>query len=92
MEKLDYVTRRQKERYREWAHEYVNQNEHNLICPEACRFIARNLNGATTKPISVQLVRHWSWIQAPPGFAEPLPKDEFEYAFFTYNVKSEDLK
>lgn len=92
MEKLDYVTRAQKERYREWAHEYVNQNEYELVCPEACRFIARSLQDATTKPIRVQLVRHWAWIQAPPGFAEPLPQGEFEYAFFSYDVKPEDLK
>lgn len=92
MEKLDYLTRTQKERYREWAHEYVNQNEYELVCPEASRFIAKSLQDAKTKPVSVQLVRHWAWIQPPAGFAAALPPGEFEHTFFVYDVKPEDLK
>ncbi|MBY0360253.1 MAG: hypothetical protein K2W82_19790 [Candidatus Obscuribacterales bacterium] len=92
MENLPYMTRAQKERYREWAHEYVNQNEYKTICPEASRFIARNIQNANAQPVSVQLVRHWTWIQPPPGLGEPLPSGEFEYAFFTYNVRPEDLR
>jgi hypothetical protein len=92
MEKLDYVTRAQKGRYRQWAHEYVNEGEHPSIRPEACRFIVRNLPDAGSQPISVELVRHWSWIQPPPGYGDALAQGESEYAFFTYEVKPEDLR
>ncbi len=92
MEKLDYVTRALKGRYREWAHEYVNEDEYPLVRPEACRFIARQFVSATNRPIKIELVRHWTWIQAPPGLGEIHPQGESEYAFFAYDVRPEDLK
>lgn len=92
MEKMDYVERAVKGHYREWAHEYVNEDAYPLVRPEACIFIARDVHNATTQPVSVQLVRHWTWIQPPPGFGEKRPEGEFEYVFFTYDVKPVDLK
>jgi hypothetical protein len=92
MEKLDYWTRAQKEHYRKWAHEYINEEEYKFAWPEACRFIARNLPEGTARPVSTQLVRHWTWIQPPPGAGQPQPKGEYEYAFYTYNYEPEDLK
>jgi hypothetical protein len=93
MEKLDYLTRAQKERYRKWEDEYVNEDDYKFVLPEACIFIAKQqLRDATRQPISVQLVRHWSWIQPPPGFGEALPPGEGAFAFFNYDLKSGDLK
>lgn len=92
MEKLDYVARAFKGRYRGWAHEYVNEDRVESIRPEACRFIARSVHDATTQPVKVQLVRHWSWIQPPPGLGEARPQGEFAYLFFTYDVRPEDLR
>lgn len=92
MEKLDYVTRAQKERYRKWAHEYVNEEEYKFVLPEACRFIARQIDAGTSQPVKVQLVRHWTWIQPPPGFGDAQPTGEEEYAFFTYDLKPGELK
>ena len=91
MEKLSYMARAMKQPYREWAHEYVNEEESKLIRPEACRFIARDIHDAVAQPVSVQLVRHWEWIQPPPGMGKTEPAGEFEYAFFTYAVAPEDL-
>jgi len=92
MENLDYVQRAFKGRYRGWAHDYVNEEQHPFVRPEACRFIARSIHNATTQPVRVQLVRHWTWIQPPPGLGEAQPQGESEYAFFTYDVTPEDLK
>jgi hypothetical protein len=92
MEKLDYVKRAFKERYREWAHEYVNEGDYPLVRPEACRFIVRKMHNATTMPTKVELVRHWSWIQPPSGMGDASPQGEFEYTFFAYDVTPEDLK
>jgi hypothetical protein len=92
METLDYVTRSQKEKYRKWAYEYINEKDYLYACPDACRFIARTVYDGKTPPIMVQLVRHWSWIQPPPGLGEPLPEGESEYMFFTYPVRAKDLK
>lgn len=92
MEKLDYVTRALKGRYREWAHEYVNEGEYPMVRPEACKFIARSLHDATTLPVTIQLVRHWTYIAPPPGTNNTHPPGEFEYAFYTYGVMPEDLQ
>jgi hypothetical protein len=91
MEKLDYVTRAQKEPYRKWAHEYVNEGEYSFVLPEACRFVARKVQTENVRPVQVELVRHWSWIQPPPGFGTALPEGEYEYAFFKYSLAPEDL-
>lgn len=91
MEKLDFVTRAFEQPYREWAHEYVNEDDYPLVRPEACRFIARNVHNTATQPVRVELVRHWKWIQPPPGLGEPQPVGEFEYAFFSYDVTPEEL-
>ncbi len=92
MENLDYLTRMQKERYRKWAHEYVNEKKFEFVCPDACRFIARNLSNGTRQVAQVQLIRHWTWIQSPIASAKPMPAGESSYPFYTYMVKPEDLK
>lgn len=92
MEKLDYIGRAFKGRYRGWAHEYVNEERNASVRPEACRFIARRVNDAANPPIMVQLVRHWSWIQPPPGMGDARPQGEFAYLFYTYDVSPEDLR
>jgi hypothetical protein len=93
MAKLDYLTRAQKERYRKWEDEYVNEDaDYKFVLPEACVFVARQVQDATKQPVSVELVRHWKWIQPPPGFGEPLPVEEGSFAFFNYKLKPGDLK
>lgn len=92
MEKLDYLTRAQKERYRKWEDEYVNEDEYKFVLPEASIFVARQIHDATRQPVRVELVRHWTWIQPPPGFGEPLPEGEADFTFFTYDLKPGDLK
>jgi len=92
MEKLDFVTRAFKERYREWAHEYVNEGHGPFTRPEACRFIARQVYNVGHRPVQIQLIRHWSWIQPPPGFGKSQPEGNFQYTFYTYNVSQEDLQ
>src|SRR5688572_15905172 len=36
MEKLGYWERAQKERYRKWTHEYVNEPAYSYVLPETC--------------------------------------------------------
>ena len=91
METLDVVSRTQKEPYRKWAHEYVNEETYKFVWPEACKFIARKIQTKENKPIKIELVRHWTWIQPPAGFGEALPEGEFHYAYYTYDVKPEDI-
>lgn len=92
MEKLGYLERAQKERYRKWTHEYVNEPEYSYVLPETCAFIARQIHDGNASPRSIELVRYWTWIQPPPGFGARLPEGEHQYSFFKYNVKAEDLK
>lgn len=92
MEKLDYLTRAQKERYREWAFKLISDGEHQTVRLDACRFIARKVFDGTIQPVTVQLVRHWSWIQAQPQPGNSLPQGEYESAIFTYHVEPEILK
>jgi hypothetical protein len=92
LDKMDYLARYQKEGYRKWAHEYIDESQYSFACPDACRFILRQMPQGAARPIKVELVRHWSWIQPPVGHGDALPPGEFKTTFFTYDVKPEDLK
>ncbi len=91
-DQMDYLTRAWKERYRKWANEYINEEKYDFARADAARFIIRQFANEKSKPIEVQLVRHWSFIQPPPGIGKPQPTDEGAYTFFRYQVKPEDLK
>jgi hypothetical protein len=92
MEKLNWITRSVQCRYRQWAHDYVNEDDYPSVRIDACKYIARQTANATSSPIRVELVRHWIWIQPPLGFGKPQPTGEFEHAFFSYDVQEGDLK
>lgn len=92
MEKYDFVTRAFKERYRKWAHEYINEEQYQLVWPDTCRYIARQVAKDGIKPVKVELVRHWSWIQPPEGHGDPSPEGESQYTFYSYDIKPGDLK
>jgi hypothetical protein len=92
MEKLDYVTRAQKERYRKWTQEYVNEPDFEFVWPEACAFVARQVQTKNAQPSKIELVRHWTWIQPPPGFGDAVAEGEEQYSFYQYTVKPEDLQ
>jgi hypothetical protein len=92
MEKLDYITRAQKERYRKWTQEYVNEPDFAFVLPEACAFVARQVQTKTAQPSNIELVRHWTWIQPPAGFGDSVSKGDEQYSFYQYTVKPEDLQ
>lgn len=94
MEKLDVVSRALQARYRQWAHDYVNEGEYTLVRSDACRFIARQVSDAkaSSRPVRVELIRHWTWIQPPFDATKTVPEGQFDYSFFSYDVTPEDLK
>jgi len=93
MERFDVLSRMQKERYRKWSHEGVNDFSQSRIWPDTARYIARLNYSAQNPPVMISLTRHWSWIPAPVGGPHREIKDAGgQYTFFTYAVSPQDLQ
>jgi hypothetical protein len=71
-----------------WSSDNLRADSNAFLWPDAARYVARLNNQPNNPPVTVALVRHWSFI-APPlsGKSEPWN----QYTFFTYSVLPGDL-
>jgi hypothetical protein len=102
MEKLGYMERMQKERYRKWR-ERVRQDMFSIVWDDTARYVARLHNNPTNPPKQIVLVREWDSIPPPqfkPGTFEMksfqrMPKGydylKYSYRFRFYDVLPGDL-
>jgi hypothetical protein len=92
LEKLDYLTRMQKQPYRKWAHEGLVDVANSITWPDAARFIARQTARPGKQPQMVSLVKHWAYIPPPEvGLGKPSPEPNKSYVFYKYIVSAGDL-
>lgn len=93
MDKLGFVDRYFKERYRKYATEYLRVDEYAALRPDSARLLARvNNDQPSNPPVTVTLFRSWSEIQPahPDGSYEEGPWTRV--SFFTYTVTPGDLQ
>jgi len=64
------------------------QQENAALWPDAARYVARVNNDPNNPPVSVALIRHWSFIP-PPMSGQP--ETWSQSVFFTYTVSPLDL-
>jgi hypothetical protein len=83
-----YYRRYFMDRERKWSSDNLRADRDAFLWPDAARYVARLNNEPNNPPVTVSLVRHWSFI-APPlsGKSEPWS----QYTFFTYIVLPSDL-
>jgi hypothetical protein len=83
-----YFRRYYMSRQLKWSSDNLRLDANAALWPDAARYIARLNNDPHNSPVTVTLVRYWSFV-APPnsGQAETLNS----YAFFTYSVMPRDL-
>ncbi len=92
-DKMDYITRAFKERYRKWASEGLWTKGNEAIYPDACRWVARQNLEPGKSPKRVTLIRTWEWIPPPEtGIGQPVPEATKPSPFYTEEIKPEDLK
>lgn len=66
MDRLGYMERYRRERFRKWANDNLRLDDHSRLWPPAARWVAR-LHSGGPQPVSrVRLVRRWS-AQRPPA-------------------------
>jgi hypothetical protein len=89
MDKLDYVSKYQAERFRKYV-ENVHEDANALYWPNLAQWIALQDQQITHKsPVSIQLIRTW-WNVPPPGgdtTVTPLP-DWHTFTFFQAKLKN----
>jgi hypothetical protein len=87
MEKLGYMSRYQKERYRKWR-ERVRTDAFSAVWDDTCRWIARQHWNATNPPAQISLIRHWGAVP-PPATQQDYQIMPTEYDFpFNYKFKT----
>jgi hypothetical protein len=91
MEKLGFMERDFKERYRKFA-ENVQNDSNSALWPDVARRIARLHNSASNPPALVLLIRYWFEIKPPGSSAVYHPEPLHANIFFEYNVKPNDLQ
>jgi hypothetical protein len=82
------------ERFRKWAVDRVRLDEYAVAWPDAARWVARQVEGASP-PTDVTLVRCWRPIPPPDARWTPLGHEdetgsEQRFAFFHYRVQPGD--
>lgn len=94
MDKLDYLERMVKERYRKLGMDYANWDENKKIWPDLARYIARQEAASRGRvPIQVVLRRHFTFIPPPDiGLIGADHEPERSAEFFKYVVQPGDLK
>lgn len=94
MERLGYLERYRKERYRKWR-ERVRLDAYSLVWADAARWIARQASRPGVPAREVVLTRRWARIPPPAGpwlpprLPDPVLIEQAD--FFTYRVRPEDL-
>ena len=76
------------ERQRKWSSDNLRLDSNAFLWPDAARYVARLNNDPNDPPVTVTLIRHWSFI-APPGSGQL--ETWSQYTFFTYSVLPGDL-
>jgi hypothetical protein len=83
-----YYRRYFMERERKWSSDNLRLDSNAFLWPDAARYVARVNRDPNNPPVSVALIRHWSFI-APPRSGKSEPWNQ--YTFFTYSVLPGDL-
>lgn len=92
MDQMSQLERLQKERYRKYGMEHLNNDKEALLRPDFARYLARLHKSDARQPVEIKLVRNWANIPPPQqGLGRPLPPHLNHYAFYTYSVKKSDL-
>ena len=92
MDQLGLFDKYTKERYRKFANENLRLDAFAPLWPDAARYIARlNKGQPSNPPVSVALVRHWSFVQPPSRDGSPENGPWNHFKFFQYPVKPGDL-
>jgi len=91
MQDLGILDKYTKERYRKFANDNLRIDSFAPLWPDCARYIARmNNRTASSPPLIVELVRHWSLVPPPDG---TLPAGEWrQFTFYHYLVTKEDLR
>jgi hypothetical protein len=94
MERLGFLERYQKERYRKFR-EYVRMESHKVIWHDVSRWIARQFNDPENPPTNLSLIRYWTPIPAPSEHDYqpiiPIKKHTNQYIYFSTKITPEDL-
>lgn len=96
MEKLSYLERYTKERYRKWSSDYVRSDAYSSIWADTARYIARNHYNPLNPPSEVTLKRYWMEIPppAPSSIHQSWSKEyahNHSYSFYTYRAREDDF-
>ncbi len=94
MEKMGPVEKMFKEKYRRWTNDCVSDETKPFLWPDAARYVARLHRSASNQPVTVSIIRHWTWIPAPEiGLGKPLPvADDGQQTLYVGKITPEDLK
>lgn len=83
-----YYRRYFKARQLEWGAISLRLDNNAVLWPDAARYVARLNNNLDNPPVTIALIRHWSYIP-PPMSGQP--ETWSQYTFFTYSVLPGDL-
>jgi hypothetical protein len=94
MEKMGVIEKMFKEGYRRWGNDCVSDTNDSYLWPDATRYVARNNRRTGNPPVSVSIVRHWTWIDPPEkGIGKPLrTADDGQETLVTNAISPEDLE
>ena len=94
MEKMGLIEKMFKEGYRRWANDCICDVNDSYLWPDATRYIARINRRTGNNPVSVSLIRHWTWIDPPEvGIGKPLrTADDGQEILCTRDISKEDLE
>ena len=94
MERLDHLTRMQKERYRKFFDDNLSWSLYKSLWPEICAYIARNNNDdPKNPPRTVTLVRYQSSMWPPAqGMHNKNQPHYIRDTLQPYQVKPDDLR
>jgi hypothetical protein len=94
MEKMGIIEKMFKEGYRRWGNDCVCDKDQSYLWPDAARYIARANAHPGNPPVSVSIIRHWSWID-PPNVALKKPlrtADDGQETLTTCPISLEELE
>lgn len=97
MERMNFVDRLYRERFRKYAHDNVAWGGFESFLPDLALYIARLNNNPGNPPVRVSLVRYSAPIPVPTAgvnhdFPEALPPQSDTETITTYAVKPGDLE
>ncbi|MBV9266968.1 MAG: hypothetical protein JO061_12435 [Acidobacteriaceae bacterium] len=93
IEKLGIVQKYFRERYRKFMNEHLRMDAESLLWPDAAKHIARlYATDKSNPPINIVLIRYWSEVQPPGPHGEFSATPWTHFAYFSYDVKPEDLE